>query len=40
MEDLKQRIAESARKAGFDGDMSIEKTLKVKDLIFRGVAFY
>ncbi|KAF8345439.1 pre-mRNA processing factor 3-domain-containing protein [Amanita rubescens] len=28
LEDLKQRIAESARKAGFDGDMSIEKTLK------------
>src|SRR6266576_1338651 len=36
LEDLKQRIAESARKAGFDGDMSIEKTLKVGDLISRG----
>lgn len=29
LEALKQRIAESARKAGFDGDMVIEKNLKV-----------
>ena len=29
LEALKQRIAESSRKAGFDGDMVIEKTLKV-----------
>ncbi|KAG6812523.1 hypothetical protein H0H92_002414 [Tricholoma furcatifolium] len=28
MEALKQRIAESARKAGFDSDMGIEKTIK------------
>lgn len=26
---LKQRIAESARKAGLDGDMGIEKNIKV-----------
>ena len=29
LEALKQRIAESARKAGLDGDMGIEKTIKV-----------
>lgn len=29
MEALKQRIAESARKAGLDGDMGVEKNLKV-----------
>jgi len=29
LEALKQRIAESARKAGMDGDMGIEKTIKV-----------
>jgi U4/U6 small nuclear ribonucleoprotein PRP3 len=29
LEGLKQRIAESARKAGLDGDMGIEKTIKV-----------
>ncbi|KAF9009478.1 pre-mRNA processing factor 3-domain-containing protein [Cyathus striatus] len=28
LEDLKQRIAQSARKAGLDGDMGIEKTIK------------
>ncbi|PPQ67755.1 hypothetical protein CVT26_007041, partial [Gymnopilus dilepis] len=28
LEQLKQRIAESARKAGLDGDLSIEKTIK------------
>jgi U4/U6 small nuclear ribonucleoprotein PRP3 len=30
LEALKQRIAESARKAGLDGDMGIEKTIKVR----------
>ena len=29
LEALKQRIAESARKAGLAGDMGIEKTIKV-----------
>jgi U4/U6 small nuclear ribonucleoprotein PRP3 len=29
LEALKQRISESARKAGLDGDMGIEKTIKV-----------
>ena len=29
LEALKQRIAESAREAGLDGDMGIEKTIKV-----------
>jgi len=29
LEVLKQRIAESPRKAGLDGDMGIEKTIKV-----------
>jgi len=29
LEALKQRIAESARKAGLDGDMGIERNLKV-----------
>lgn len=29
LEALKQRIAESARKAGLDSDMGIEKTIKV-----------
>jgi len=29
LEALKQRIAESARKAGLDGDLGIEKTIKV-----------
>ena len=29
LEALKQRIAESARKAGLDGDMGVEKGLKV-----------
>lgn len=30
LEALKQRIAESARKAGFDSDMGIEKNIKVR----------
>jgi len=34
LEELKQRIAESARKAGLDGDMGIEKTIKVILLFF------
>jgi hypothetical protein len=29
LEALKQRIAESSRKAGLDGDMAIEKAVKV-----------
>ena len=31
LEALKQRIAESARKAGLDGDMGIERTIKVRN---------
>jgi U4/U6 small nuclear ribonucleoprotein PRP3 len=34
LEALKQRIAESARKAGLDGDMGIEKTIKVTVISF------
>lgn len=34
LEALKQRIAESARKAGLDGDMGIERTIKVRRWIF------
>ena len=30
LEALKQHIAESARKAGLDGDMGIERTIKVR----------
>lgn len=30
LEALKQRIAESARKAGLDGEMGVEKAIKVK----------
>ena len=30
LEELKARIAESARKAGMDGDMGIEKAIKVR----------
>jgi U4/U6 small nuclear ribonucleoprotein PRP3 len=30
LEALKQRIAESARKAGLDSDMGIEKNIKVR----------
>ena len=29
LEALKQRIAESARKAGMDGEMGVEKNIKV-----------
>jgi len=29
LEALKQRIAESARKAGLDGEMGVEKNIKV-----------
>lgn len=32
LEALKQRIAETARKAGVDGDMGIEKAVKVCDI--------
>jgi U4/U6 small nuclear ribonucleoprotein PRP3 len=30
LEELKQRIAESARKAGLDSEMGIEKNIKVR----------
>jgi hypothetical protein len=33
LEALKQRIAESARKAGLDGDMGIERGIKVRGLV-------
>jgi len=33
LEALKQRIAESARKAGMDGDIGIEKAIKVCDIV-------
>ena len=33
LEALKQRIVESARKAGFDGELGVEKTIKVSPLI-------
>lgn len=33
LEALKQRIAESARKAGMDGDIGIEKAIKVCDMV-------
>lgn len=33
LEALKQRIAESARKAGLDGEMGVEKTIKVRHFI-------
>ena len=39
LEELKARIAESARKAGMDGDMGIEKAIKVRALLSLGAVY-
>ena len=39
LEELKARIAESARKAGMDGDMGIEKAIKVRALLILSAVY-